>query len=126
VVLDATGALFDGKGGSNSATTLSDFYNIEGRVSDYLDDPSLGYVKLNSGNVYLAHSSETANAGAVQRGIDVALAGDTVNLQAGTYVANGNFAVSGSAVGAAGHEVAGLKIDKAITLLGPNATYDPN
>jgi hypothetical protein len=124
--IDASRVTFDGNGGPNSSTTLSQFFGIEDKISDYLDGGTVGYVQLNHGNVYVAHSSELASAGAVQRGVNAAVAGDTVNLQAGTYVANGSYTVSGSAVGAAGQEVAGLNIDKPITLLGPNAAYDPN
>jgi hypothetical protein len=124
--IDASGVTFNGKGGPNPGTTLSQFFGIEDRITDYLDDPKVGYVSINAGNVYAAHSSETANPGAVQRGVDAALAGNIVNLQAGTYVANGSNSVSGSAVGVGGQEVAGLTIDKPLTLLGPNPTYDPN
>jgi hypothetical protein len=122
--LDATGVTFDGHTGATA--TLAQNFAIEDKITDYLDDGTLGYVQLNAGQVYVAHSSEAASPGAVQRGVNVALAGDVVNLQAGTYVANGNFTVSGSAVGAAGQEVAGLNINKPLTLLGPNPTFDPN
>jgi parallel beta-helix repeat protein len=123
--LDATGVTFDGHTGATA--TLAQNFAIEDKISDYLDAGTLGYVKLNAGQVYVAHSSELANAGAVQRGVNAALAGDVVNLQAGTYVANGHYTVSGSTVGATGgQEVAELNIDKPLTLLGPNATYDPN
>jgi hypothetical protein len=124
LTLDATGATFGGVSGATA--TLAQDFAIEDKITDYLDDPTLGYVTLNAGNVYVAASSETANAGAIQRGINAAAAGDTVNVQAGTYVANGNFTVSGSAVGGAGQEIAGLNIDKPLTLLGPNASFDPN
>jgi hypothetical protein len=124
LTLDATGASFGGVTGGTA--TLAQNFAIEDMITDYLDDPTLGYVTLNAGNVYLAASSEAANAGSIQRGINAASSGDTVNVQAGTYVANTGYVVSGSAVGGAGQEIAGLNIDKPITLLGPNASYDPN
>jgi hypothetical protein len=123
--INATGTTFDGVAGATA--TLSQNYAIEDKISDFLDGGTVGYVKLNNGNVYVALSSELANAGAVQRGIDAAQAGDVVNLQAGTYVANGHYIVSGSTVGATGgQEVAELNINKPLTLVGPNANYDPN
>ena len=84
-VIDASNVTFDDLGGGN-ATTLAQYYGIENRITDYLDDSTLGYVHLNAGNVYVAQSSETPNAGAIQRGINVAVTNDTVNVQAGTYV----------------------------------------
>ncbi len=105
-VVDATRVSFDGLGGSVPATTLAGFYNIEDKTTDYLDDSTLGYVRFKTGNVYLAHSSESPNAGSVQRGVNVAVANDTVQVQAGTYVG-------------------GVVVNQALTLLGANASADP-
>jgi hypothetical protein len=122
--IDATGEKFNGVLASGAST--AQLFAIEDTVIDAIDVSGFGLVRLKAGQVYVAHSSELANAGAVQRGIDAALAGDIVNLQAGTYVANGSYTLSGPTVGAAGKEVAELNINKPLTLLGPNPTYDPS
>ena len=57
--------------------------------------------------MFLAQSSETANAGAIQRAVDVANSDDTVYVQAGTYVGN-------------------VTISKPLSLLGPNASVAGN
>ncbi|MGA2439639.1 MAG: right-handed parallel beta-helix repeat-containing protein [Tepidisphaeraceae bacterium] len=106
-VIDASNVTFDGLGGSNVLTTLAQYYGIENRITDYLDDSTLGYVHLNAGNVYVAQSSETPNAGAIQRGINVAATNDTVNVQAGVYVGE-------------------LDIETPLTLAGAQAGIDPN
>ncbi len=100
--VDATLATFDGLGGSVGITTLSQFYGIEDKVTDYLDDAAQGYVKLKTGHDYVTQASETASNGALQRGINVAVANDSVHVQAGTFQEN-------------------LSINKALTLLGANA-----
>ena len=87
--IDATNVTFD----SYSPASLSDMYAVEGKITDYLDNSTLGYVSLNSTNVYVAYSSEQSSAGAVQRGINAAPTNvvGTVNVQAGTYVANADY-----------------------------------
>ena len=46
---------------------LPTYYAIEDMIVDSLDNGTLGYVRLKTGNVFLAQSSETANAGAIER-----------------------------------------------------------
>ena len=86
--INATGATFDGQGASVSGTTLAQFYAIEDKITDYLDDSTLGYVSLNASNVYVAQSSETpADPDAIQRGVNAAQStgAGTVNVENGTY-----------------------------------------
>ena len=52
--------------------TLAQAYAVEDAIIDYLDNPSDGYIELNPTVVYVAHSSEVANAGAIQRGVNKA------------------------------------------------------
>ncbi len=61
----------------------------------------------------------------IQSAINAANPGDTIQIDPGTYVANGSTVVSGSAVGEAGQEIAQLVINKPLTIIGPNPTYDP-
>ncbi len=82
----------------------------------------MGFVRVEAGNVFVtpnSFNSPTTTAADIQRGIDVASSGDTVNVEAGTYVENGNFVDSVDGV------VSELNIDKPLTLLGPNATFNP-
>ena len=84
-------------------------------------------MRIAAGYDFVAHSSETAAAGAIQRGVNAANTdeavvpadGDTVEVQAGTYVANGYYTDAAAGV------VSELNIDKPLTLLGPNATFRP-
>ena len=86
--LDASQVSFNGFVGADGILPddLSSYYGIEDKITDYLDDDTLGYVSLNSGDVFVAQSSESPNAGSIQRGINAASSGDTVYVQAGTFV----------------------------------------
>ncbi|MGA1440669.1 MAG: hypothetical protein ACO4CU_12675, partial [Ilumatobacteraceae bacterium] len=78
--LNATGSSFDGVNGASA--TLAELYAVEDKITDKLDDTTLGLVRVKSANVYV---SATGNIG---RGVTAADAGDTVNVQAGTYTEN--------------------------------------
>jgi hypothetical protein len=90
--LDATADTFNVGGGGaqvgGAGLTLAEPYAVEDKITDYLHDPTLGYVRLQNGQVFVAHNSETANTGAVQRGVNVGVAGDIVHLQNGNYTAS--------------------------------------
>jgi len=74
VVVDASAAIFAG---------LLDPFAIEDSIYHALDDSTLGLVVWNPNNVYVTPSS-----GSIQRGVDVAGAGWTVNVAEGIYVEN--------------------------------------
>jgi hypothetical protein len=118
VTLDATGALFGvgaqaaPVGGANLSTGQG--FAIENKVTDALSDETLGFVRIKPSSVFV-----TTKTGSIQRGIDAASSGDTVNVDSGVYVANGNFANPAAGV------VDEINIDKPLTLLGPNADFDP-
>ena len=97
VQLDATGATFDGFLAGTAAVnsgTLPTFFAIEDKINDYLDESTEGYVKLQSGYDFLAHSSEASlpsnsnhsSPGSVQRLVNASGAGDNAYIQAGVYV----------------------------------------
>ena len=71
VAVDARAAVF---------AATSDPFAIEDLVHHALDEPGLGRVLWHSGNLYVTPSS-----GSIQRGIDSASEGWTVNIAAGTY-----------------------------------------
>ena len=91
-VLDVSQISFGGFIGDNNnpptAGTLPTFYALENKVTDYLDSGTLGYLSLTPGQEFVTQQSETTNAGALERAASVANSGDTVNVQAGTFVSN--------------------------------------
>lgn len=77
--VDARGAVFVG---------AADGFAVEDRVTHALDSANRGLVTWTAGNVYVTPSS-----GSIQRGVDAAGVGNTVNVAAGTFaedVALGN------------------------------------
>ncbi|HKD38595.1 MAG TPA: hypothetical protein VKB78_17405, partial [Pirellulales bacterium] len=98
---------------------LPGLFAIESTIRDGLDDSGQGLVRIKAGDLFIAASSEAEAAGSLPRAIGLAASGDTVFVQAGTYLANANF-IDGSA-----GLVAGLDIDKPLSLIGPNADFDP-
>jgi hypothetical protein len=102
--IDATGETFNGVAAS-SATT-GQLFAVADTVVDAIDGPAFGLVRLAAGNVYVTPNSffaPTTTTPDIQRGIDAASAGDTVNVAAGTYIGQ-------------------LDVPKAITLLGQGNT----
>ncbi len=85
---------------AGSALSLSQVYGVEDRITDYLDNPADGYVSLNATQVFVSQGSEDVTAEAIQRGIDVAPAGGTLNLQAGSFVVNADVTTSMTILGA--------------------------
>ncbi|HEY2760091.1 MAG TPA: hypothetical protein VGI75_05090, partial [Pirellulales bacterium] len=81
-----------------SDSTLADLYDVEDRITDGLDpSQSGGLVRLRAGNVYVTQSSDS-----IQRGVNLALAGNSLYVQAGLYQEN-------------------VSINKALSLHGANA-----
>ncbi len=97
--LDATGVSFDGHTGATA--TLAQNFAIEDKITHAMDDASLGFVRVEAGNVFVPTSS-----GSIQRGIDLASTNDIVNVAAGNYSDN-------------------LVFNKAVTLLGAGDGTNP-
>ena len=122
-VIDASNVSFSGiLGSALGLSSTPSAYAVEDKITDYLDDSTLGYVSLNATNVYVAQSSDLladgGSAGSIQRGVNVVPSGDTVNVQAGIYVgANVPDAANGYSDG--------VQIDKSLSLMGPNPNYNP-
>ena len=83
----ATAATFGAVGPGDN--TLADLYAVEDKIADAIDVSSFGLVRLPAGNVYVTPNSFFVPAGtttpSIQRGIDAASIGDTVNVEAGMY-----------------------------------------
>lgn len=69
--IDARGAVFVG---------AANGFAVEDRVTHALDSVTRGLVTWTAGNVYV-----TQNSGSIQRGVNAASAGHTVNIGAGTF-----------------------------------------
>jgi hypothetical protein len=78
VTVDATNSTFSGKLGS--AMTPAELYATEDKIDHYLDNNTKGLVVVKSSNLFV-----TTNSGSIQRGIDAASSGWTVNVAAGIY-----------------------------------------
>ncbi|MBN3034668.1 MAG: right-handed parallel beta-helix repeat-containing protein, partial [Bacteroidales bacterium] len=89
VDIDATGVVFDGSLGS--AMTLPELFTTEDMIVHAIDDAGLGFILVNDLNTYVTLNSFVPPATtepSIQRAIDEASAGWTVNVNDGTY--NGN------------------------------------
>ena len=89
--IDATRAVFTG---------AANGFDIEDRVGHALDISGLGLVTWNAGNLYVTQTS-----GSIERAIDAASAGNTVNVSAGSYA-----------------QASTLNVNKRITLAGAGET----
>jgi parallel beta-helix repeat protein len=89
--VDATSATFNGKTGS--ASTLAENFTIEDKILHKIDVGSFGFVKVNDLSTYVTPNSFLAPATttpSIQRGIDAASNGWTVNVNDGVYFENVN------------------------------------
>jgi filamentous hemagglutinin family protein len=105
--IDMTNVEFDGKLGSDM--TQAELFAVEDLITHGMDSASVGIATVKAGNLYV-----TTNSGSIQRGIDIAAAGNTVNVADGTYViasGGGNYLHITKALSLVGQSEAGTIID---------------
>ncbi len=111
--IDATSDTFN-VGASNAAVagsslTLTEAFAVEDRITDAIDDGSLGFVRIQDMHVFVTPNSFYPTGGttapSIQRGIAVASTGDTVYVEAGMYSSdvnvNKSITLSGAGAGVA-------------------------
>ncbi len=83
--LNATTATFGGVTGASA--TLSQLFAIEDKITHKIDNSALGFVTVKANNDYVTTNSFVSpnTAGSIQRGVDAASNGFTVNVNSGTY-----------------------------------------
>src|SRR5262245_30253344 len=93
--IDGTGVTFDGVLG-NSVTT-SQGYGLVDRFVDAIDDGSVGFVRIQTGSVFVTPNSFTAATlvANIQRAVNAAASGDTIHIEAGSYTGNIDAATGG-------------------------------
>ncbi len=97
---------------------------------DAIDVSGFGLVRLRAGNVYVTPNSfyapDGTTAPSIQRGVDAASAGDTVNVEAGTYAENvvvgKSVTLKGANVGV--NPITGTRGAETIVEPGLNSSYD--
>ena len=85
--INATASKFDGSTGA--AKSLADNFATEDKIVHAVDDASLGFIRVKAGQVFVTPNSFNApntTTASIQRGVDIASSGDTVNVEDGTYV----------------------------------------
>ena len=96
--IDATDATFEGVLGADA--TVAESFAIEDRINHQMDFPILGLVTWKQGELFV-----TSNTAGIQNAINIADAGDTVNVDDSTYTED-------------------LLIDKALKLTGHGTTLE--
>jgi len=104
----AAGSTFNGIT-LNGSTSLADLFAIEDKIRHKVDLASTGFVRVRAGEVYVTPNSfySTNTTPSIQRGIDAATAGNTINIASGTYNED-------------------VSVTKSVTISGPNSSISPN
>lgn len=84
--IDGTAATFDGLSGA--AATIAQNYDIEDKIAHAIDDGALGFIRVKADTVFVTPNSflSPATTANIQRGVNVAVNGDTLNIEQGNYV----------------------------------------
>ncbi|MHC4840848.1 MAG: beta strand repeat-containing protein, partial [Planctomycetota bacterium] len=78
--VDATSNTWDNNGSGLDPATRVGGFEIEDHILHAIDDSARGFVRIEATTVYV-----TTNSGLIQRGVNAANAGDTLEVQAGLF-----------------------------------------
>ncbi|AMV30541.1 Cadherin domain protein [Pirellula sp. SH-Sr6A] len=114
--INAIQATFEGFLGA--AVTVAQNFAIEDKIVHAIDDENTGFVRVNSGHVYVTPNSfaSTNASPSVQRAIDAASAGDTVHIQGGSSYTGGANASGKSIILSPGSSPARVTVDGDLVL----------
>ncbi len=104
--IDATQVMFDGNYGSGM--DISALISSEDKIDHKIDDPALGFVNIKANNVFVTANSFIAPATtspSIQRAVDLASAGFSVNVGEGIFAEN-------------------IIVNKSLSILGPKSTIN--
>lgn len=91
---------------ANASATTADLFGIEDVVYHALDNASSGLVSIKPGHLFVTTPGTGASDETIQRAINAASSGHTINVQAGTFAE-------------------ALTVNKTLTFRGANAGVDP-
>jgi autotransporter-associated beta strand protein len=118
--LDASGNRFDVGAGPllPSAMTLPQRFSLEDKITHGIDVGSLGVVRVVAAQLFVTPNSFfplPTTTPSIQRGVDAAVSGDTINIQPGTYT--GGVSTAGKSVTLAPGSTTGqIVVNGAVTL----------
>lgn len=116
--VDATGVTFASIAASTA--TLPQLFAIEDKIVHKVDVDVLGFVRVKTANVYVTPLSNIppfTPAPDIQRGVNAASSGDTINIAAGTYTGNVDASTGGKDLKlSAGNSPAQVTINGNLTL----------
>jgi hypothetical protein len=95
--LSAVNNKFDAGSGLKlpGALALSELFTVEDKITHKLDNSALGFVLVKANNDFV-----TTNSGSIQRGVDAASAGFTVNVNSGNYTEDVDITTQATLLGA--------------------------
>ena len=91
LTINATAVTFDGLTGT--AANVAQNLAIEDKIKHAIDDPSLGFIRVKTGGLFVTANSFNApntTTASIQRAIDLATAGESVDVGAGTFIEDVN------------------------------------
>src|SRR4029078_8987640 len=98
-----------------SAATTTEGFALEDHIVHAVDDGTLGFIRVHSGNVYVTPDRHVGPRTAhIQRAVAAADSGDTIYIKAGSYTGDIN--------AASVLDIDGLTVSKDLTLKPSSAT----
>jgi hypothetical protein len=121
--IDGTAATYGGIAGG-ATLTVANGWAIEDKVVHQVDDGTVGFVRFRAGQVYVTPNSfvSPATSPTLQNAVNAAVAGDTVNIENGTYFSSNT--TIGKALTVTGQSQAGVIIGPSIADPNTGGTFD--